>query len=178
MAEHMDAASFHLSYDGEEDRLLIAVDVAADQRYGMALPRRLVKLLLGALADMQAGRRDDSYIRSPEARDTVLSFEHSQAVTQGFSSGETRPDNDRKPLVAAPLVVRTIKLLPQTHAGITVTFDDAHRVICIEMTVQRLHRFMAGVLDLAASAGWDLPQVATWLDRASMEAAPSPKVLQ
>jgi hypothetical protein len=178
MAERMDAASFHLSYNGEEDRLLIAVDVASDRRYGMALPRRLVKLMLGALADMHAGRRGDSYARDPMVRDTLLSFEHSHAVAQGLSSGETKPDTERRPLVAAPLVVRTIKLVPQPHAGVTVTFDDTQRVISVEMSAQRLHRFMAGVLDLAAGAGWDLPQIAAWLDRASTEAAPSPRVLQ
>src|SRR5580658_9101399 len=103
MAERMDAASFHLSYNGEEDRLLIAIDVAPDRRYGMALPRRLVKLLLGALADMYAGRRGDSVSSDSVVRETLLSFEHSHALAQGLSSGETRPDNDRRPLVATPL---------------------------------------------------------------------------
>jgi hypothetical protein len=114
MTERMDAAPYHLSKDGEEDRLMIAADAAPD----------------------------------------------------------------RRPMVAVPLVVRTIRLQPQPHTRVIVAFDDAQRMISIEMSTQRLHRFTVGVLNFVADAGRNLPRIAMWLDRASVEAAPSPKVSQ
>jgi hypothetical protein len=178
MAEPIEAATFHLSFDGEEDRLFIAVDVTPDQRYAMALPRRLAKLMLGALADMYVSRRGDALARNPLVRNTVLSFEHSQAVAEGLSSGETRFNREKRPLIAPARVIHKIMLTPKSDGGIAVALDDKHHVITIDMRPQRLHRFMAGVLNLATEAQWDLPRIATWLEHASAEASPSPRVLQ
>jgi hypothetical protein len=157
---------FHLSYDAEEDRLLLAVDVTAERRYAMALTRRLVKLVLGGLADLHAKSHAAKAIADPQLRDTMLNFEHAQAVAQNLASGDIRTHQPTKPLVEPARLVREIKLTPRNDGGIVISCDDKARVLTLDLEPSRVHSFMAGVIDLATGAAWDLPVVATWLDRA------------
>lgn len=172
------SSQFHLSYDADEDRLLVAVDAADDRRYAMAVTRRLAKLMIGALAETQVRHRADAAGANPLLRDTVLSFEHAAAVADAVSSGDTRFDQPKKPFVAAPRLVREIKLTPQPDGGVAIALDDKQQVLTINLSRPRAHSFLAGVLDLAARAGWDLPIIATWLERAADGApAATPKVV-
>lgn len=160
------SGAFHMRHDAQEDRVLVLIDVAPDRHYAMALTRRLLKQLLGALADMRArvrsGAADDA-----ARRDAVLGFEHAHAVARGFSSGETRRSEPVKALVAAPRLIREIKLTPRPDRGVVLVFDDRDKSATIELDPDRLHSFMAALLDIAATAGWDLPRIAAWLERAS-----------
>lgn len=167
---------FHLGHDPEEDRLLVSIDVADGKVYAMAMTRRLAKLLIGSLADMHASRRGKALADQPLARDTMLNFEHEQAVAESFSSGGTRANQPKKPLVAPPRLVREIKLTPREDGGIVMVLDDKERALTFDLDQQRVHSFMAGVLDLAQRAQWDLPVIAAWLERAGAY-SPAPKVV-
>jgi hypothetical protein len=170
---------FHLNYDAEEDRLLVSIDVADGKVYAMAMTRRLAKLLVGALADMHASRRAKALGDHALVRDTMLNFEHEQAVAEGFSSGGTRANQPKKPLAAPPRLVREIKLTPRDDGGTVMVFDDKERALTFDLDRQRVHSFMAGVLDLAQHARWDLPVIAAWLERAGAgdPYSPAPKVV-
>jgi hypothetical protein len=173
------SGNFHLSYDAEEDRLLVSVDVASDQHYAMALTRRLAKLLLGALAQRQVNARADALGKNQLLRDTVLTFEHAQAVAAAMSSGDTKRNQPKKPLLAPPRLIREIKLAPKEDGGVIIVLDDKTRIMTIELNRARAHSFMAGVLDLAAGAAWDLPVIAAWLERAldGDKAAAAPRIV-
>jgi hypothetical protein len=167
MTAQATAGNFHLGYDAEEDRLLVSIDVAGDQHYAMALTRRLAKLLVGALAEMQVRQRADAAGKPPQWRDTVLNFEHAQAVAAGMSSGDTKLNQPKKPLLAPPRIIREIKLTPKEHGGVIMILDDKNQILTIDLTRARAHSFMAGVLDIAARAAWDLPLIAAWLEQAA-----------
>ena len=158
--------AFHLSYDAEEDRILLAVDVESDQRYAMALTRRIAKLVLAALADLSVKRSGRAARADPQHRDTVLNFEHTRAVAEGLASGATKTRQPKKPLVQPPRLVHEVKLSPKGDGGVLMACDDRQRVLTLDLPPARIHRLMAGVLDLATGAGWDLPLIAAWLDRA------------
>jgi hypothetical protein len=162
----MPGTSFHLRHDAEEDRVLVLIDTNDANQYGMALTRRLAKLLLGSLADLEVKRRGQSGTADPARREAVLSFEHQHAVSQSLSSGETRRNEPARPLVAAPRLVREIKLTPNASGGVALALDDKANAMTIQLDPQRLHSFMAALLEVAAGAGWDLPRIATWLEGA------------
>lgn len=169
--------AFHLSYDAEEDRILIAVDVDGGQRYGMGLTRRLVKLVLAALADLSVKRSEAAAAADPQHRDIVLNFEHARAVAEGLASGDTRRSEPPKPLVQPARLVHEVKLTPRPGGGVIVACDNRQRVLSLDLPPARVHSFMAGMLDLAAGAGWDLPLIAAWLDRAGAGDAGAPRVV-
>lgn len=176
--------NYHVSYSAEEDRLLVAVEVKPDEDYAMALPRRLTKLVIGTLADLQVkkkvaaldaertaaspriGKTLEAVRRDPVMRDTVLNFEHAHAVAAGVASGDTRPRQRTKPLVASPKLVREVKITPKPDGGAVIRLNDKERVLTLDLNAQRVHSFMAGILEVATKAGWDLPVIAAWLDRA------------
>jgi len=165
--------NFHLGYVAEEDRLLLSVDVAPDQEYAMALTRRLTKALIAALVDRVAKGCTESLGDNPALRDTLLSFEHATAVADADASGARRARAAQKPLVAAPRLIRDIKMKPTPDGGVILALDDHQRALSIELNAERLHSFVAGILDVALGAGWDLPAPAAWLDRAAATAPPA-----
>ena len=167
------SVNFHLGYSAEEDRLLLSVDVASAQEYAMALTRRLAKALIAALVDRVSKDRADGLGDNPALRDTVLSFEHANAVAGAQASGARRPRIEQKPLVAAPRLIREIRMKATADGGVALQLDDHERALNIELTPERLHSFVAGVLDVASGAGWDLPAPAAWLDRAAAVARPA-----
>ncbi len=178
MSAPQQTTAFHLSYDGQEDRILIAVDVDSGRRYAMALTRRLAKLVLGALADLSGKRSLGSAHADPQHRDTVLNFEHASAVEAALASGETKTHQPGKPLVQPARLVREVKLTPRDDGDIVLSFYDRNQVLTLDLAPPRVHSFMAGLLGLAASAGWDLPLIAAWLDRAeAREPAGAPRVV-
>jgi len=169
--------AFHLSYDAEEDRILIAVDVDPGRRYAMALTRRLAKLVLGALADFAGRHSAGSAQTDPQRRDTVLTFEHSSAVEAALASGETKTHQPAKPFVQPARLVREVKLTPKDDGDVVMALFDRNQVLTLDLSPARMHSFMAGLLELAASAGWDLPRIAAWLDRAKSAEPATPRVV-
>ncbi len=125
--------AFHLSYDGEEDRILIAVDVDPDRRYAMALTRRLAKLVLGALADLSGKRSASSARADPQHRDTVLNFEHASAVEAALASGDTKTHQPAKPFVQPARIVHEVKLTPRDDGDIVMVFYDRNQVLTLDL---------------------------------------------
>jgi hypothetical protein len=156
---------FHLRHHVEEDRILVLVDATGEQHYAMAMTRRLAKLLLAALADIEVRRRAQT-AENPARRDAVLTFEHQTAVAEGFSSGDTRRGEPPRPIIAPPRLVHEIKLTAKADGGVVLHFDDREKTITIDLDARRVHSFMGGLIEIASKAGWDLPRIASWLERA------------
>ena len=164
--------SIQLAYVEEEDRIVIIFDLAPGQRYGMGLTRRITGRFIDALASMQANRRTQELGGNVLLRDTILSFEHSQAVAQGLASGDASLKRPLQAPTAAPRLVREIKLVPGAEGSLAVSLDDRQQVLAVELQAQRVHSLIAGLVDLAARGDWNLP-TASWLDR-SDSSAPAP----
>ena len=158
---------YHLKYFAEEDRLLISVDVAPAQEYAMMVTRRLLRQVLEFLSANFAKMKAEALGRDPSVQNTVLNFEHRHAVDEATATGDARKDEQHRSLIAPPLLVREIKVNPKPDGGATLSFYDGKQYLTVDLTAQRVHVFIAAVLDIAATSGWDFPPIATWLDRAA-----------
>jgi len=167
---------YHLKYHADEDRLLVSVDIPPAQEYAMALTRRLTKHLLAALAANYVKSATAAAIKNPATREIVLNFEHGSAVGAGVAGGEIRQDAGGKSLVAAPRTVREIRIAPSAQGNTAMLMNDGERTLTIDLTAQRIHIFIAAVLDIAVQAAWDFPTIAAWLD-AAPPATAMPRVL-
>jgi len=49
-------------------------------------------------------------------------------------------------------------------------FDGGEKFLTLDLTPQRVHLFMAAILDISGTAAWDFPPLATWLDGSSLAA--------
>lgn len=169
------APAYNIHYNAEEDRLLISIDVPPDREFAMSLTRRLAKHLVGTLAVVHAKRREAATPANPVARDTVLRFEHQAAVGAAVAGGDARKNTPAKALIAMPRLVRSAKITPRPDGSAVLVFDEGEKQLTLDLTAQRLHLFMAAILDIAGTAEWDLPLLAAWLEGSSLatgQAAP------
>jgi len=168
------APTYNIRYNAEEDRLLISIDVPPDREFAMSLTRRLAKHLVGTLASVHANRREAATPANPVARDTVLGFEHQAAVGAAVAGGDARKNTPAKALISAPRLVRTVKITPRPDGSAVLVFDEGEKHLTLDLTAPRLHLFMAAILDIAGTAEWDFPSLATWLEGSSLAAGQAP----
>lgn len=168
------APTYNIRYNAEEDRLLISIDLPPDREFAMSLTRRLAKHLVGTLASVHAKRRQAATPANPTARDTVLGFEHQAAVVAAVADGDARKNTPAKALVATPRLVRTVKITPRPDGSAMLVFDEGEKHLTLDLTAQRLHLFMAAMLDIAGTAEWDFPSLATWLEGGALVAGQAP----
>ena len=168
------APTYGIRYNADEGRLLISIDVPPDREFAMSLTRRLAKHLVGTLAAVHAKRREAATPANPTARDTVLGFEHQAAVGAAVAGGDARKNTPAKALIAAARLVRTVKITPRPDGSAVLVFDEGEKHLTLDLTAQRLHLFMAAILDIAGTAEWDLPPLATWLEGSSLAAGQAP----
>jgi|SRR5690348_1335767 len=166
--------TYNIRYNAEEDRLLISIDVPPDREFAMSLTRRLAKHLVGTLAAAHAKRHEAATPANPMARDAVLGFEHQAAVGTAVAGGDARKNTPAKALIAAPRLVRTVKITPRPDGSAVLVFDEGEKHLTLDLTAQRLHLFMAAILDIAGTAEWDFPPLATWLKGSSLAAGQAP----
>ena len=170
MSVQASAPRYNVRYVAAEDRLLVSIDIAPDREFAMGLTRRLAKQLIGALAAIRAKRSDATTPANPAVRDTVLGFEHQAAVEAAVAGGDAHKNTPTKTLIAAPRLVRTVKITPKPDGGAVLVFDEGERYLTLDLTPQRVHLFIAAILDIAGTAEWDLPPLAAWLEGSSLSA--------
>lgn len=170
MSVQASAPTYNIRYVAAEDRLLVSVDVPPDREFAMSLTRRLSKQLVSTLAAVYVKQRGAVTPANPAARDTVLGFEHQAAVGAAVAGGDARKNTPAKALVAAPRLVHTVKITPKPDGGAVLVFDEGEKHLTLDLTAQRVHLFLAAILDIAATAEWDLPPLAKWLDGSSLSA--------
>lgn len=105
---------------------------------------------------------------NPMVRDTVLGFEHQAAVSAAVAGGDARRNTPAKALIAVPRLVRSAKITPRPDGSAVLVFDEGEKQLTLDLTAQRLHLFMAAILDIAGTAEWDLPPLAAWLEGSSL----------
>src|SRR5215469_16450853 len=170
MSVQASAPTYNIRYIAAEDRVLVSIDVPPDREFAMSLTRRLAKQLVGTLATIHAKRREATTPANPTARDTVLGFEHQAAVGAAIAGGDARKNSPAKTLIATPRLVRTVKITSRDDGGAVLVFDEGEKYLTLDLTPQRVHLFMAAILDIAGAAEWDFPALATWLDGSTLAA--------
>ena len=73
-----------------------------------------------------------------------------------------------------PRLVQTVKITPRPDGSAVLVFDEGEKHLTLDLTAQHLHLFMAAILDIASTAEWDLPSLATWLEGSSLAAGQAP----
>ena len=150
MSVQASAPTYNIRYIAAEDRVLVSIDVPPDREFAMSLTRRLAKQLVGTLAGVYAKRRERTTPGNPTA------------------GGDARKNTPAKTLIAVPRLVRTVKITSRDDGGAVLVFDEGEKYLTLDLTPQRVHLFMAAILDIAGAAEWDFPALATWLDGSTL----------
>jgi hypothetical protein len=122
-----------MSYNAEEDRLLLRVNTSARDEFRFWLTRRYVTLLLKALKVHRAADPDVSTQPTPDAKKAIQEFKQEAAQSSGNFEDEFKA-SDSFPLGEMPVVAHKLSykvdngklvltISPKTGAGITVTLD-------------------------------------------------------
>lgn len=61
-----------------------------------------------------------------------------------------------------------MKITSRDDGGAVLVFDEGEKYLTFDLTPQRVHLFMAAILDIAGTAEWDFPPLAAWLDGSSL----------
>ena len=166
---------FHVAYSPTEDRLLLSFD---DQEPVVALTRRLTRELLKSTAKIVAEQKSGTPAADQLVRDTVLSFEHSKAVTEAYAEGRARQENRQAPSPSVVRLASSVDIVIKKNQSITFVFKDGEPLFSLPFSVQTTYVFMSTIVDMAAKAGWDFPEIASWLEQKSLaEQEQSVKVL-
>jgi hypothetical protein len=176
MKPQINAQSYHLRYELEEDRVLLSVDLSPEHELAMALTRRLTRNFVAALAKFIADRGQVPDV-NPGLRDTILDFQHSQSVATAIAQGNMRDENRQKPPAMPPRLVREVKIVPKPDAGLALVFDNSEQLLVVEVAPERIHMVIATFVQISERAGWDFPPIASWLDASKSVEAPAGRVV-
>lgn len=163
MKPQINAQSYHLRYQLDEDRILLSVDLSPEHEFAMAITRRLTRNLVAALAKFIADRGQVPDV-NPSLRDTILDFQHSQSVATAIAQGNMRDENRQKQPAVPLRLVHEVKLVPKPDGGLSLVFDNSEQLLAVEVAAERMHMVIATFLQMAERAGWDFPPIASWLD--------------
>lgn len=153
----MQLQQLNLSYEPDQDRLLLRISTAERLEVRLWLTRRLVHALWPGLLQLM-GQSPLARRAAGGAREQLVAFQHEQAIR---ASDFARPYTE-EPLAPAlpgdPVLVCRVQL----RAGA----DGAHHLALLpkagpgfelRMTETLLHGFARLLQDTAGATGWDLP---------------------
>ncbi len=120
-------STYNVRYVAAEDPLLVSIDVPPDREFAVSVTRRLAKQMIGTLAAIHFKRREASTPASLLARDAVLGFEHQAVVEAAVADGDARKNTSAKTLVAAPRLVRAVRITPKPDGCATLVFDESEK---------------------------------------------------
>jgi hypothetical protein len=164
MTVRITTQSYHLRYLPTEDRILLSVSVPEEQEFGVALTRRLMRVLLEALAKIASERGKTPAGADPNLRDILLDFEHSQSVANAVAAGNLREEKRVERLSAPPKLIHKVTVTPDNNGVLSLLFDDPELAITLNIPPERLHTVIETFVRTAERAGWDFPPLAGWLD--------------
>lgn len=146
-----------ITFDPEQDRMLLRIGTAENTEYRLWLTRRFVKVLWGALMqtlDRNPELRDDVL---PDVRDAVKAMEHQEAVqasnfSQSHAKSNVNLTSNTGPLLVTGGQVKAVDdentmLNLKTSSGMGVQFG---------LNKQLLHALCHMMISSAQTADWDL----------------------
>lgn len=149
-----------VEFDAPEDRLLVSVLSRDGAELKLWLTRRFVRLLWPNLLKLAAATPEAAAQQSPEAKSSVVRFQHEQALAKTrFSS---RYDSDRivsHPFGEAPLLITQGKI-KRTENGkepnqLSFMAKDG-RPVTFSLDNVLLHSLARLIRNASRKAGWEL----------------------
>jgi hypothetical protein len=150
-------SDYELTYSKTEDRLL----VSGDEDQVVALTRRLTREMLKAIAKVVAAQKSET--TNELTRNTVLNFEHSKAVVEAYADGRARREKGKSPNAALSKLAHAVDIIGKKRGGATLVFRDTEKLLTLALDSRGIYVLMSTLLEIAVSAGWDFPEIASWL---------------
>lgn len=147
-----------VTYDPAQDRMVLRVSSMDKSEWRLALTRRFVRLLWGALVGVLERHPDIRADLMPKVREAMLSMRH-QAVVQATDFGQPFADgNTDITSNTGPQLVVGGNVRPKDETHIEVRFRTAAGTdIAFALDKERLHAFCHMLVQSATAAEWNLP---------------------
>jgi len=146
-----------LAYAPVEDRLLFRLKTQDMTEIRLWLTRRLVARLWQPLLDQLAGNEQVLRQEDPEAKKSVLQFQHEQAVAQSNFGQKFEEKVEALPLGTAPILVSKVQIKPGGAGKRTLCFyPEKGQGVELAMDDRLLHSFCKLLADATAKADWAL----------------------
>lgn len=166
------ARSLTLTYNAPEDRLVLLVVGAGNEKVGMLITRRLTARLINGLAGILE-KSSPAVSRAPaEMREDVVLLEHQEAVGRPGSQGQ----KDAAPLAGKSGTAQggqPVQIKPILLTAIDVSTKPTHFELKLKSgenvitgfiaTRNELHRTLGMLKSKAQEADWNLSLEASWL---------------
>ena len=153
--------AYHLTYSETEDRLIVSID---DEEQVIALTRRLTREMVKAIAKLVAQQKSPATGGNALVRDTVLNFERSKAVTEAYADGSARRSQRKSSDAALSKLARAVDISAKKSGGATLVFRDSGNLLTLALDARGIYVLISAIVDIAVIAGWDLPEMAAWLE--------------
>ena len=146
-----------MSFAPAEDRLLLRISATDGTEYRFWLTRRYVQLLWPVLTKILANHPQVREQVTNQAKETVLSFQHEQAVQQADFKQSFKEHPAALPLGDAPLLLAKAQLKPGPDAGNTLSLlPEQGQGIDLAMNTEMVHAFVRLLITTTAKTDWAL----------------------
>ena len=149
-------SQINLQFHAAEDRLLLLIKTDDLAEYRFWLTRRFVKMMWPALVKRMSSNEVVQSQPDTSAKETVLSFQHEEAVSRSdFDTAYSREVN-ATPLGPEPLLVAKLNVKIQNSQTTLCLHPVDGQGIEIGLTDMLLHSFCKLLSDAVAKAEWDV----------------------
>lgn len=154
-----------MRYVPQEDRILLRLNTTDRNEFRFWLTRRFTRLLWSAVSRLVSADPQVRTTADPLARQTILAFQHEQALRQANFSRPFEETSAQAPLGETPLLLDKIQVKGAA---------DGRQILClvpargqgVELALSQnlLHAFLRLLTEAVGKAEWDLninAQIAT-----------------
>lgn len=161
-----------MSFDAEQDRILLRLKTSDFSEIRLWLTRRYVKLLWSLLVKLLSDGLQASLTTAeatPDVQEAMLAFRHQDAVSKANYQDEYSEQVTNTPLGEEPVLVSRIgaKKSDTGHSVLSMRPGEGQGVD-LSMDENLLHSFVKLLLDTLTKTDWDLtfqlPGSAAWMD--------------
>ena len=149
-------SQINIQFHAAEDRLLLLIKTDDLAEYRFWLTRRFVKMLWPTLVDRVSSNQVVQSQPDTSAKETVLSFQHEEAVSHSdFDTAYSR-EVSSTPLGAEPVLIAKLNVKSQTSETTLSLHPVEGQGIELGLTDYLLHSFCKLLSDAVAKAEWDM----------------------
>ncbi len=156
----MDIAQFQVTFDAEQDRLLLRVNTSEGAELRLWLTRRLVRGFWPVWHQAVAHSRGLALpaAATMEAREALVEMERSQVTaTSDFATPFKPAESPQQlPLGDEPLLVNEVRLTPLPNGTLRTEWLRGSRLVGLDLGRNLMHALTKLVEDGVAAADWDL----------------------
>ena len=149
-------SQINLQFHAAEDRLLLLIKTDDLAEYRFWLTRRFVKLMWPALVQRISSNQVVQSQPDPSAKETVLSFQHEEAVSRSDFDTAYSHEVSATPLGAEPLLIAKLNLRNDATQTTLCLHPLDGQGVELGLTEMLLHSFCKLLSDAVSKAGWDM----------------------